>query len=402
MANERLTDQPELTTQADNADVLHIVDLSDGANGTSKKITVSNLMLSAPGGGGSSTISTRNNTGSTIVKGKAVYISGVISNTPTIALADNSSASTMNAVGVVAADIAAGADGDVVTFGELSNLDTSSFSAADTLYVGTSGDLTATKPTGTALIQNMGQAIKISASSGSILIEGAGRSNDVPNLPNRQVFIGDATGTTEVRAMGSNDLDDMAPGASPVAGHIFQHDGAGSFRGIARVLSGNNDVSTATPSDGDTLTYNATSGLWEPAAGGGGGSNFFTKNFAFFDNNVRDVYVPWTNETETISVQRYNRYIIPVDCAIKSITIWFATSLSGGTGGSVKLLLQTGATTIVTKTSVAYSSTTANQSQTFTFSSNNTYTQGQVMMLEMTNGFGAIFNNVIGTVLFEV
>lgn len=49
MANEKLTDQPELTGTPAVGDFLHIVDLTDN---TSKKITVSNLMLAAPGGSG--------------------------------------------------------------------------------------------------------------------------------------------------------------------------------------------------------------------------------------------------------------------------------------------------------------------------------------------------------------
>lgn len=340
----------------------------------------------------------RNTTGSTITAGSAVHLNGAVGSTPTVELADNATA--MPAIGIVNADIANNTDGSCTIIGEVLNLDTSAFTVGDIIYVGTSGALVNTKPTGAAQIQNLGQVEKVSASTGSILLLGAGRSNDVPNLPSRNVFIGDATNTATTRTMTSNDLDDISPGASPQAGYILQHDGVGEFRGINRVLSGNTDVSTATPHDGETLTYNATSGLWEPTAAGGG-SNFFTKNFAFFDNTVRDVYIPWTNETETTSVQRFNRYIIPVDCAIKSITIWFSVSLSGGTGGSVNILLVTGASTITTKASVAYSSATGNQAQTFTFTTNNTYTQGDVMMLEMTNGFGAIFSNIVGTVLFE-
>jgi hypothetical protein len=403
MSVSKLTDRTELNATPDTADLLHVVDIDDttgSAEGTSKKITVQNL-LAAAASSGSSTVTVRNGTGATITKGLALHIDGITGSTPTVELADQSAISTMPAVGLAAEDILNGADGGMIILGVLENVDTSSFSVSDSLYVGSSGVLTNTPPTGTALIQTIAICLKASAANGSLLVEGAGRTNQVPNLPNREVFIGDATGTTETRAMGSTDLDDMSPGGSPAAGHIFQHDGVGEFRGIARVLSGNTDVATSTPSNGDTLTYNSATSLWEPAAGGGGGSNFFTKNFAFFDNNVRDVYVPWTSEVETISVQRYNRYIIPVDCAIKSITIWFSTSLSGGTGGSVDLLLSTGAASVTTKTSVAFSSTTGNQAQTFTFTTNNTYNQGDVMMVEMKNGFGAIFNNIVGTVLFE-
>jgi hypothetical protein len=61
----------------------------------------------------------------------------------------------MPAFGIVSDDIANGATGVVVIGGELSGINTSAFSVGDELFVGTAGALTATKPTGTALIQKI-------------------------------------------------------------------------------------------------------------------------------------------------------------------------------------------------------------------------------------------------------
>ena len=196
MPTSKLTDRAELNAQPANGDLLHIVDIDDttgSPSGTSKKITVTNLLAGA-GGGGLSTIAVRNNSGGTIAKGKAVYITGVISGTPTVSLASNASSSTMPAVGIVTADIANNTDGTIVGYGEIENLDTSGFNPSDTLYVSTLGNLTSTRPTGTALVQNIGTCLKVSASTGSILVQGAGRSNDVPNIPDGQAWIGNASG----------------------------------------------------------------------------------------------------------------------------------------------------------------------------------------------------------------
>lgn len=400
MANERLTDQPELTVQADNADVLHIVDLSDGPNGTSKKITVSNLMLSAPGGGGSSTILARNNTGSTIVKGKAVYISGVVSSTPTIGLADNSSASTMNAVGLVQSDIANNTDGNVLISGELSSIDTSAFSASDTIYVGTSGDLTATKPTGTALIQNLGTVLKVSASTGSVLVQGAGRSNDVPNLPNKEVFIGDATGTTEIRKMEATDLSDVRVVSPANRQHLIYDSGVSQFGNLYPLIEDASNVDGTTPSNGDVLTYDTGTSLWRPQAPSGG-SNTFVETFAFFDNIVRDVFIPFANETESTTMQRYNRFVCPVDLTVLSVTIYFGNAMTGGTG-TVDLGLNTGGSIFTSKTTATIPAIAAPGTiLTFTFSSNNTFTQNQVMCIQMLNGFTGPYGNITGTVYFS-
>jgi len=408
MAVNKVTDRTELAVQPANDDLIHIVDVddtTDSADGTSKRITVQNLLLGASGGGTSSTLTVRNETGSTLVKGKAVYISGVTGSTPLVTLADNSAASSMSAHGVVDSDISNNTDGTIVIFGVLESVDTSSFAEGDTLYVGTSGNLTATKPTGTALIQNIGVVVRSNASNGSILIEGAGRSNDIPNLPNREVFIGDATGTTEVRAMGSNDLEDMNPGTTPVAGHIFQHTGT-EFRGTARVLSGNTDVDTATPNNNDVLTYDTATSLWRPAAGGGGGggTNYIAQSYAFFDSTHRDVYIPISTEGESTSQQRYNRWVAPCAGTVQSIS-WMGTNNLTATGAAttVEVRKATGPTTYAVIGTASFSSITAYTGSVATFTGTSAFAAGDTLYFWLTNNFGtsAVFN-VSGVILFDV
>ena len=78
----------------------------------------------------------RNSTGSTMPKGTVVYINGVSGNTPTIeraiATGDQSSAFT---IGMTAESIADNATGWLTTFGEISGINLSSFTAGDTLYL---------------------------------------------------------------------------------------------------------------------------------------------------------------------------------------------------------------------------------------------------------------------------
>ena len=78
----------------------------------------------------------RNSTGSTMPKGTVVYINGVSGNTPTIeraiATGDQSSAFT---IGMTAESIANNATGWLTTFGEISGINLSSFTAGDTLYL---------------------------------------------------------------------------------------------------------------------------------------------------------------------------------------------------------------------------------------------------------------------------
>jgi len=202
MANSKITDLTELTSAA-NDDVLVIVD--DSASET-KKISFQNLSSSiSVGSAGDVTLTVLNDTGSTIALGKAVYISGASGSDTTIALADNTSASTMPAVGITKESIANGATGAVTISGALAGINMSAFTEGDVLYVGTSGDLTDTKPTGTGLIQNMGKVAK-AAASGSFIVTGAGRSNDVPNIPENYIWYGDSSGVADPKELvaGSN------------------------------------------------------------------------------------------------------------------------------------------------------------------------------------------------------
>ena len=137
----------------------------------------------------------RNNTGSQISKGSVVYISGLHGGTtPEIALASNANAVTMPAYGIVLENIADGTDGHVITFGTSSHIDTSSFAVGETLYVGAvPGTLTNVKPSGTALIQNIGKVQRVHAANGLVKVGGAGRTNDTPNLMSGQIFYGDVS-----------------------------------------------------------------------------------------------------------------------------------------------------------------------------------------------------------------
>lgn len=94
-------------------------------------------------------LTARNNTGSTIAKGKVVYLSGATGNKPTVALALATSESTSaRTIGITAEAIADNADGKVVISGAVENIDTSAFTAGQVVYLSssTAGGLQTTLP----------------------------------------------------------------------------------------------------------------------------------------------------------------------------------------------------------------------------------------------------------------
>jgi hypothetical protein len=90
----------------------------------------------------------RNTTGATLTKGTVVYISGATGNKPTVSKAlatgDSTSAQTF---GLVQADIANNANGNVVCAGDITGIDTSAFTEGAQLYLSstTAGTYTSTK-----------------------------------------------------------------------------------------------------------------------------------------------------------------------------------------------------------------------------------------------------------------
>lgn len=133
--------------------------------------------------------------GEALTKGDVVYISGIDGNTTVVSKADADAAAKMPAFGLAAKTVGNNAALEVYTFGTLSNIDTSSYSEGDELFVSTTaGALTDTAPTGEgSLVQKIGKVTRSHASSGSIKIMGAGRTNATPNLNDGNIFIGNAS-----------------------------------------------------------------------------------------------------------------------------------------------------------------------------------------------------------------
>jgi hypothetical protein len=132
--------------------------------------------------------------GEALTKGDPVYISGISGNKTVVSKADANDANKMPCFGIVDATVSANADCSVVTFGTLQGLDTSSFSEGDELFVSDTGTLTTTAPTGeSSQLQKIGKVTRSHASTGSIKVMGAGRTNAVPNLNDGQFFLGNGS-----------------------------------------------------------------------------------------------------------------------------------------------------------------------------------------------------------------
>ncbi len=126
----------------------------------------------------------KNTSGGVIGKGVPVYVTGTVGSTTTleIAIARADDPTKMPALGLLETQLSANATGHVTILGTLSTLNTSSFSVGNTVYVGPTGGLVNTRPTGVnLLVQNIGRVGRSNSNNGEIIVTGPGRTNDVPN-----------------------------------------------------------------------------------------------------------------------------------------------------------------------------------------------------------------------------
>lgn len=139
-------------------------------------------------------VQVRNTSGGTLLKGTPVYASGVTGNVADVVASRADDSAKMPAKYVLNEDISNNAQGQAIITGVIEGVDTSSFSPGDVIYVAPTGGFTNVKPTGTNLIQNLGVVTKSNANTGSGVVLGSGRANDVPNIPDGQAWVGNSSG----------------------------------------------------------------------------------------------------------------------------------------------------------------------------------------------------------------
>lgn len=136
----------------------------------------------------------------TLTSGTPVYISGYngVASLSEVEAADASNASQMPALGIVRTTLTDSQAGTIQVFGKLQNIDTSSFSVGDEIYVGDiAGTLTNVRPDGTDLVQKIAVVTKVGVTDGSLEVVGAGRTNALPNIAQNNIWRGDINGIPE-------------------------------------------------------------------------------------------------------------------------------------------------------------------------------------------------------------
>ena len=193
----------------------------------------------------------RNSTGSTILKGQVVYISGSTGQIGNVILAQANSYNASQVIGVANQDIANNTNGWIVTQGTVTGFDTSTFTAGNPLYLSatTAGALTQTEPSTPNYSVHMGVCLYSNVNNGKIYI----------NPINRSIDTGYIIGQVAIAQGGTNGT--ATPTAGAVAygsGTAYAFTSAGTS-GQVLTSNGSSAPTWTTPTAYATVTDDTTS-----------------------------------------------------------------------------------------------------------------------------------------------
>ena len=230
-------------------------------------------------------IECKNTSGSTITKGTPVYQTGNVGATAVIEIAEADALISANkgpAIGLLQDTLTNNAFGFVVIIGELLNFTTSPIdgvtpTVGDKIFVKSGGGLTTVKPT-TSLnsIQAIGLIGKVSGgNAGSVTVSSTMRANDVPNLPEGRIWIGDGNTIVSDTVYVDEPNNRVGIGTTSPLGAIQIGDGAAASPSTNQILVLSNTATTG----GNSNLYLAT-GASGTSTIGMGGTQFSVTNTA--------------------------------------------------------------------------------------------------------------------------
>jgi hypothetical protein len=165
----------------------------------------------------------KNVSGIFLPKGTPVHAtgSGTSGNLVGIIAADAGDPTKMPATYVLNIDLDDEEEGEAIAVGYIQGVDTRGLIEGEVVYVAVGGGWTQTKPTGSALIQNLGVVTKV-GQNGSGVVLGAGRSNDLPNIQSGYTWVGNSNGVPTAVPTSSLIIDPFPYTGSAVISGSFQ------------------------------------------------------------------------------------------------------------------------------------------------------------------------------------
>ena len=211
----------------------------------------------------------KNESSSTINKGKLVRINGGVGNNPTIATASwENDANSANTLGMLMETLPHNEFGFVLLNGVLTGLNTDGFSAGQTLYLSSSGDYTNIAPSAPKHTVRIGEVVRVNLNVGSVFV----------NIQNGYEL---------------SELHDVSA-SSPLNGDLLVYDSTTSLWKNSKTLSGSYQMTS-----GSNITLNSGSVIFGTT---GTGLDFTGTPNGAGAANVREIFNDYEEGTFTPSL----------------------------------------------------------------------------------------------------
>ena len=213
---------------------------TSGTNGSSGTSGLSNVM----------TDTIYNATATTLLKGTPVYVSGSQGANPKVYPADAADPNKMPVAYVVQSNIGTASTGEGIILGHIEGIDLTGYVEGQAVYVAAGGGWTATRPTGSATIQFLGEITK-SGSGGKGLVLNPGPAT-LPNIATGKVWMGNGSSypseKTPLEAglitTGSVGGSQSITGSLDISGSLFNLQTYGTINGVNMINTDQNGSSS--------------------------------------------------------------------------------------------------------------------------------------------------------------
>ena len=170
----------------------------------------------------------KNVSGVTLPKGTPLHIIGNSGNEAEVIAAD--AALNYPAQLILNESLIDQAVGQAVAIGFINNVtvpDASLYSPGDEVYLAPGGGWTTTKPTGTNAIQKLGVILKVNVGNNTVsgILYSLGNNEDLPNLPQGKIWVGDANGVPTITDLPTGGVTNLSYTASPTNGIVVSDTG---------------------------------------------------------------------------------------------------------------------------------------------------------------------------------
>jgi hypothetical protein len=306
----------------------------------------------------------RNSTGSTILKGQVVYISGSTGQQGNIILAQANAYVSSQVIGVANQDIPNNSNGYIVTQGTVSNIDTSALTAGNPIYLSatTAGAITQTEPSTPNYAVHMGVCLYSNANNGKLYINPMNQSIDTGYIIGQVAIAqggtnGTATPTAGAVAYGTGTA--YAFTSAGTSGQVLQSNGTSAPSWVTPAAYATVTDDTTTASTRYPLFANQTTG------------NLTTE----YTSSTKFQFVP---STGTLTATVFSGAGTGLTGTASSLSIGgnaatatTATNVAGGSANQIHYQTGAGATSFITAPTTPSTSLTWNGSA-FVWSSSGT------------------------------